>query len=534
MKKYTKLTALLLCLTMGCTLGLAGCTTPPENENPGGDNPPQKHEHTYAGTWSWDDKNHWHAATCEHTDQKKDVAAHDYGDDNVCDVCGNTKEEVVTPPPVEEKFEVSYREDYTPERFKDITYEITELAPGVNLVKHTMTLTKGAMNGKTSAVYTIEVDLKKANVVAGTKGNVADGFDFSHATPYRTALDWEAATGGQVYAAINADFFNQYDTHGACVNAFVKDGVIIKDGHNDNKDYNYKSSASDVPASAPMLFGVKGTTAQIAPMISVDGDPTSASVKEQFIKAKLTYGLNVGDTLYNLHLNESPSSTFISYRTSTEAVSQREGYAVKLDTTNGVTALKVLEVKKLSGRENIAAGEGYAWLQTMAKSGDIAKYLESLNVGDTVSFSVASPDGTWNGYETILGCRQALVVGNEIASTVTLENTNGAQSQDIPRTAVGIRNGKVVLIAVESMYYYNKAKAGDTHGMNLPELAEFAYYYGCSDAANFDGGGSTQLILRAKGETQAHVEIRSADTAGTGLHDTRPVLNAFLITSREN
>ncbi len=32
--------------------------------------------HTYAQTWSHDETNHWHAATCEHTDLKKDVAAH--------------------------------------------------------------------------------------------------------------------------------------------------------------------------------------------------------------------------------------------------------------------------------------------------------------------------------------------------------------------------------------------------------------------------------------------------------------------------
>ncbi len=38
------------------------------------------HTHTYATEWSKDETNHWHAATCEHTSEKKDVAAHTFGE----------------------------------------------------------------------------------------------------------------------------------------------------------------------------------------------------------------------------------------------------------------------------------------------------------------------------------------------------------------------------------------------------------------------------------------------------------------------
>ncbi|MCH5146493.1 MAG: hypothetical protein J1F61_00625 [Clostridiales bacterium] len=49
------------------------------------------HEHTYATSWSGDDENHWHAATCEHTDIVKDKAAHiDEDNDEKCDVCDRT------------------------------------------------------------------------------------------------------------------------------------------------------------------------------------------------------------------------------------------------------------------------------------------------------------------------------------------------------------------------------------------------------------------------------------------------------------
>lgn len=34
--------------------------------------------HSFASTWSHDETNHWHAATCEHTDEKKDLAPHTF------------------------------------------------------------------------------------------------------------------------------------------------------------------------------------------------------------------------------------------------------------------------------------------------------------------------------------------------------------------------------------------------------------------------------------------------------------------------
>ena len=40
----------------------------------------QTHTHTYATEWSKDETNHWHAATCEHTSEKKDVTAHTFGE----------------------------------------------------------------------------------------------------------------------------------------------------------------------------------------------------------------------------------------------------------------------------------------------------------------------------------------------------------------------------------------------------------------------------------------------------------------------
>ena len=51
----------------------------------------KRHEHEYEGQWSTDATNHWHKATCEHTDEKSDLGAHvDGNNDGACDVCNYT------------------------------------------------------------------------------------------------------------------------------------------------------------------------------------------------------------------------------------------------------------------------------------------------------------------------------------------------------------------------------------------------------------------------------------------------------------
>lgn len=46
------------------------------------------HDHRYAKEWSFDEENHWKAATCTHTDEIKDEELHsDEDDDGKCDVC---------------------------------------------------------------------------------------------------------------------------------------------------------------------------------------------------------------------------------------------------------------------------------------------------------------------------------------------------------------------------------------------------------------------------------------------------------------
>lgn len=71
--------SLLICACLLLALALVACDKTPE----------QPHTHTYADEWSFDQDGHWYAATCEHTDEKANAASHtDEQNDGVCDVCG--------------------------------------------------------------------------------------------------------------------------------------------------------------------------------------------------------------------------------------------------------------------------------------------------------------------------------------------------------------------------------------------------------------------------------------------------------------
>lgn len=71
----------------------------------------EQHEHTFSNKWSYNSKAHWHAATCEHINEKASYGAHEWGNPVVlknpscseagsrkltCSVCGATKTETIS------------------------------------------------------------------------------------------------------------------------------------------------------------------------------------------------------------------------------------------------------------------------------------------------------------------------------------------------------------------------------------------------------------------------------------------------------
>lgn len=60
-----------------------------------------------------------------------------------------------------------------------------------------------------------------------------------------------------------------------------------------------------------------------------------------------------------------------------------------------------------------------------------------------------------------------------------------------PRTAIGIKDKKLILITVDG-------RRSESQGMNLHELTNILKWYGCKDAMNLDGGGSTAMYIQGQ------------------------------------
>ena len=415
---------------------------------------------------------------------------------------------------------------FTPTTFDStsVTKTENELCEGVVQTKWSF----AKNNGNISNVVTTEVDLNLASIAAGTYENQINQLTLS--TVHNHAIYYEVYNlDRMVVAATNADYFGNNKP----VNAFVKDSQIIKNGHNDNGAYDYKNEQSDLPASMPMLFGVSGNTAQIAPMIQ------NSSVQDT-VKAKLSYKLEL------LRDNES---TVISDKIVVNKHADKQNINIAYDSSMQVSAYENSIVLKLN-KHNYDSTRIHGEISSVETANSYSTYQitdnqyyiiipESLNLtdfkeGDILTYYITSPDDTWKYYDTILGCRHALIINGEIPDTVSKEYMNGANVSGVPRTAIGVMpNGNVVIFSVEGLRYGKTSSDDlDPYGLNLTELAEFMRYYGVYSGANFDGGGSTQLITRNFSTNEFEVTVRSSDFGTAILENSRPIINSILVTKK--
>lgn len=418
---------------------------------------------------------------------------------------------------------------FNPSLFDEDSFKVskkTDLADGAYVDKITLNLN----NGNHVIVNTVNVDLNKVSIKAGTAKNSTQ--IITKATPYQQVLDYEKANENEtVLAAVNADFFGSMP-----INAFVKDGVIIKDSHNDNGIYDYKNEKADLPASMPMLFGISSSNKQAQIGAIVDNKSVEETVKTKF-KYQLDFlktctlddkdKISVNNVSFNASSTGKNEINFILNK----KVKLRPSKLIKLalDENKIVKHGKIIEIVDILESSFLEASSDFAYI-LIPENIDI-----KLEVGNYVAFYVNSVGDKWKHYDTVIGARHALVLNGEIPNSVALEYSNGAKRTNVPRTAVGIKeDGSVVVITIESLRYYNISKdENDSYGVNLPELAEIMRYYGCVMACNFDGGGSTNMLIKEPNKDLA-VWTRSADYGSYNLGKARPVINTLLVVKNKN
>jgi len=142
----------------------------------------------------------------------------------------------------------------------------------------------------------------------------------------------------------------------------------------------------------------------------------------------------------------------------------------------------------------------------IAARGVQAYALRKLKVGDDLTLSLglepekgqmARPSAAMAVASGDLAIQQAISGGPRLVreGVVSIEYSQERFAQSFatrrhPRTALGIRNGALVMAVVDGR------QPGYSDGMTLYELAKYLVELGCSDAMNLDGGGSTTMVVR--------------------------------------
>ena len=118
--------------------------------------------------------------------------------------------------------------------------------------------------------------------------------------------------------------------------------------------------------------------------------------------------------------------------------------------------------------------------------------LSNVQVGDVLEVEQIL-NNPWDTATDILGVGPRLVKDGQVNVTSSVEqigaDVTGARA---PRTAVGIlRNGHVLFAVLDGRQAHSR-------GMMLDEFARFLIDMDVVDAVNFDGGGSSELVVNGK------------------------------------
>lgn len=150
--------------------------------------------------------------------------------------------------------------------------------------------------------------------------------------------------------------------------------------------------------------------------------------------------------------------------------------------------------------------------------GKAREFLNMLNPGDRINFTIRFTDPRWHEVTEAIGGREIILRDGQIALP---ENSRDPLiTARHPRTAVGVtKDGRLEIFVVDGR------QPGYSDGMTLYELAEFMLDRGIVAALNLDGGGSSVLAGRRVGEEGLTVLNRPA---GGG---ERPVTNGLVLFS---
>ena len=288
--------------------------------------------------------------------------------------------------------------------------------------------------------------------------------------------------GESYFAGVNADFFNMgepYNSIGMC----VADGFLT----------NYETDGADIDPYY-ILFDADGVPALVrhidrswtGNVIFHDGDSYPLLVNTQRGEDELLLYTPQWqfynwweDVMYEVgHTGTNQYGVEVRLRPVDKNVLYGSSLSLEVigDPEEGVGNMAV-------------PSDGYV----LSAHGAARDYIRALKKGDIVVASVDfSADGKKTSVRELLGGFPRMLANGQILSTPAYP---GHLSNPEPRTAVGYNSDKSLLY----MLVVDGRKAGGSSGVTQQQLAWIMRNIGCSDAMNFDGGGSSTMYVNGFG-----------------------------------
>lgn len=185
---------------------------------------------------------------------------------------------------------------------------------------------------------------------------------------------------------------------------------------------------------------------------------------------------------------------------------------------NSMLSGNVVEVVPLKGRIRIAPGEFF-----LTGTGKAAEAIRTIKAGDTIRAQIQVTGFDWSKVSEVMGGGPLLLRDSK---NLLLPGANNFNDTRHPRTALGqTADGNLWLIVVDGRQTMSV-------GASLAELTEIMRRWGCVDAINLDGGGSSAINLFGVTLNRPSGGVERAVANGILLFGERPASRERKITIR--
>lgn len=267
--------------------------------------------------------------------------------------------------------------------------------------------------------------------------------------------------------------------------------------------YNGRGSLSRQAQSRNLLAAINssyfdtdgwviGSTKDKGRFVSVDGQPRSG-----FASKAGAAGQVVPDIAYSGRLR-LPNGIYLDIkgmnrvRIADDLVLYNEYYAPTTKTNAFGREIK------LRGNKVIAVGTaGNMSIEpgtyVISGHGASAAALSSVRVGDRLILMESLGNDAADAAETVVSGGPLLLKGGQVNVRAAEENIAADIARGkAPRTAVGVkRDGTLQLLVVDG-------RSNNSAGVTLAELAQYFLRLGAVEAVNFDGGGSSEMVIKGQ------------------------------------